>query len=296
MVDRALSTPCRRSYQAHQESDLMTGSYYCCPDCGADLTALPDAMCTCAGPFTEDQADPMHIRPYLHQLPQCQSATPVEPDAGWTSREGTPTASRPLAVHAHRDDHDDASTAPDVRHSTQRGKPRARSASFVRITTGFGVIALLALATLQAWPDGTSDTQSGAFPRDSSATEPTHHSPSTDSPTPGSASPSPSESRRDHAHQPKSHPSPARDSPGTGEAVDPAPILRPGDTGPEVVELQQRLKECEFLAQSSPEDSGFTPLVHEAVFRFQVARGIHGDPNGQYGAATRSKLEGETRS
>ncbi|MGH4031814.1 peptidoglycan-binding protein [Actinomycetota bacterium Odt1-20B] len=99
-----------------------------------------------------------------------------------------------------------------------------------------------------------------------------------------------------------STPGKAHDDPGDratgptrGTAGASGPVLRPGDSGPEVAELQRRLKQTGILARSSPTDGHFTPTVHEAVFRFQVAEGVRGDVDGEYGKNTRRALESRTR-
>ncbi|MFE0100683.1 peptidoglycan-binding protein [Streptomyces sp. NPDC059009] len=99
-----------------------------------------------------------------------------------------------------------------------------------------------------------------------------------------------------------STPGKAHDDPGgrstgptSGTAGASGPVLRPGDSGPEVAELQRRLKQTGILARSSPTDGHFTPAVHEAVFRFQVAEGVRGDVDGEYGTYTRRALESRTR-
>jgi peptidoglycan hydrolase-like protein with peptidoglycan-binding domain len=71
-----------------------------------------------------------------------------------------------------------------------------------------------------------------------------------------------------------------------------APVLRRGDTGPEVTELQLRLRQLNLYVD--PIDSTFTRPVEDAVRTYQLARGILSDPLGAYGPATRKTLESET--
>ncbi|WJV49062.1 peptidoglycan-binding domain-containing protein [Streptomyces flavofungini] len=71
-----------------------------------------------------------------------------------------------------------------------------------------------------------------------------------------------------------------------------APTLRSGDRGPEVAELQRRLRQLYLYV--GPLDGHYTPPVTDAVSRYQGARGIRTDPQGTYGPATRRSLESET--
>lgn len=83
------------------------------------------------------------------------------------------------------------------------------------------------------------------------------------------------------------------------ESVSAAPFgarsgtLRPGDSGPEVVELQQRL--AEVWLYSGPMDGQYSESVEDAVRSYQYDRHIKGDPKGVYGRRTRHALEGETQ-
>ncbi|GAB2827282.1 hypothetical protein GCM10027091_67410 [Streptomyces daliensis] len=72
------------------------------------------------------------------------------------------------------------------------------------------------------------------------------------------------------------------------------PTLRAGDSGPEVSELQRRLKQAGYLDAEAPEDGNYSTTVTEAVVRYQYARHITGDPDGEYGPYTRRELEAET--
>ncbi|MER5669191.1 peptidoglycan-binding domain-containing protein [Streptomyces mirabilis] len=83
-------------------------------------------------------------------------------------------------------------------------------------------------------------------------------------------------------------------APGQGSPGDqPAQTLRRGDQGPEVTELQLRLRQLSLYTGKA--DGTYSGQVEDAVRRYQWARGITGDKSGVYGAATRASLEGETR-
>ncbi|MFD5079486.1 peptidoglycan-binding protein [Streptomyces sp. NPDC058371] len=71
-----------------------------------------------------------------------------------------------------------------------------------------------------------------------------------------------------------------------------AQVLRPGDQGPEVTELQLRLTQLALYIGTA--DGTYDSQVEEAVRRYQVARGITTDEQGVYGPSTRTSLESET--
>ncbi|MFE9168152.1 peptidoglycan-binding protein [Streptomyces kebangsaanensis] len=164
-------------------------------------------------------------------------------------------------------------------------------------------------------PDASADssatpspTASGASSAPSaSASESASGSPSADE----SASPSPSSSASDTASQsPSASASQAGTVPGAAgsEQSEPAqptttlrapappdtgPALRPGDRGPEVTELQQRLRQLRFY--NGRPDGFYNGRVEKSVRSYQWARGITADEPGVYGPATRASLESETR-
>ncbi|WP_037955675.1 peptidoglycan-binding domain-containing protein [Streptomyces sulphureus] len=70
--------------------------------------------------------------------------------------------------------------------------------------------------------------------------------------------------------------------------------LSVGDTGPEVVDLQRRLKQVGKLDADAPEDGTYSTQVQEAVLRYQVENRIEGDRWGDYGPATKRSLESRT--
>lgn len=70
------------------------------------------------------------------------------------------------------------------------------------------------------------------------------------------------------------------------------PSLRPGDRGPEVGVLQNRLREVWLY--SGPSDQSYSERVENAVAIYQSYKAIQGDPVGVYGPNTRRALEAET--
>ncbi|WP_326677036.1 peptidoglycan-binding domain-containing protein [Streptomyces sp. NBC_01237] len=112
----------------------------------------------------------------------------------------------------------------------------------------------------------------------------------------GSAEPTRSASASASPATPAPSLSAATKTPGAPSAAPPAqltgPTLRPGDHGPEVAELQNRLKEV-WLYQG-PSNADYTDRVEEAVQVYQSYKAIRGDPAGVYGPNTRRALEAET--
>lgn len=80
----------------------------------------------------------------------------------------------------------------------------------------------------------------------------------------------------------------ARPSGSAGQA----PVLGRGDSGPEVTELQLRLRQVGLYGGES--DGMYDGQVETSVRSYQLTRLIGGDEPGVYGAATRASLEAET--
>ncbi|MEH0472328.1 peptidoglycan-binding protein [Streptomyces sp. B21-097] len=78
--------------------------------------------------------------------------------------------------------------------------------------------------------------------------------------------------------------------PGPTESA--PPVLRLGDTGPEVAELQTRLGGIGYYG--GPVDGVYGRQVESAVRSYQLTRAVLQDESGVYGAATRASLEAET--
>ncbi|MFE0332175.1 peptidoglycan-binding domain-containing protein [Streptomyces sp. NPDC003753] len=142
-------------------------------------------------------------------------------------------------------------------------------------------------------PAGTSApaaTVSAAAPPPSRKPSPsTSPSPS---PSPSSPSPTPSTSPTPSG-TPTTAPPTATASPGThAQPQRSASVLRPGDEGPEVRELQLRLRQLGLYL--GPANGTYDAQVESAVRNYQLSRGITQDEPGVYGAATRARLESET--
>ncbi|MFF1699815.1 peptidoglycan-binding protein [Streptomyces sp. NPDC058257] len=133
--------------------------------------------------------------------------------------------------------------------------------------------------------------------------------PTTVLPPPSAPASSPSDPPTSHEASPSQSPSgtasdkarPTRPpSRSTARATDSAKsdtpssdaVLKQGDKGPEVEELQQRLQQLYLYAGET--DGTYDAPVTDAVARFQFARGTQKDAKGVYGEETRAALEAET--
>ncbi|WP_078585303.1 peptidoglycan-binding domain-containing protein [Streptomyces anulatus] len=110
-------------------------------------------------------------------------------------------------------------------------------------------------------------------------------------PTPSataSASPTASASSTPDGGAPQA---PTPDAPSAEPA---GPSLRPGDRGPEVVELQNRLRNVGEWLYPGPSDGNYTDQLAYSVAIYQSYKAIQGDATGTYGPNTRRALEAET--
>ncbi|MFD8324929.1 peptidoglycan-binding domain-containing protein [Streptomyces lydicus] len=198
---------------------------------------------------------------------------------------------------------------------------RRRGIPAVLVAAGTAVAATAVMIGTDVLSGGRQDR---AAPPDGGALSPTATAPSSDEPAPtasGSTSPhaTPSSPAPDATHfgAPKATvklhrtaeprpPAPTRaagtviDSPtGPGPSTAPAPaptgpiVLREGSSGPEVAELQERLRQLALYAD--PADGRYDADVRAAVSHYQQSYGVQGDPDGVYGTRTRASLEARTQ-
>ncbi|MGW4045432.1 peptidoglycan-binding protein [Streptomyces sp. NPDC004721] len=158
-------------------------------------------------------------------------------------------------------------------------------------------------------PDAWVETPTGSAP---TAAAPSYASstPTTasESPSPGAnaspsasasesatAEPSPSGSQEGDVTGTGSEPAGPTQTPTTMRAsapAAPAPVLRRGDQGSEVTELQLRL--AQLFLYPGKADGVFGRRLEKSVRAYQWSRGIDADELGVYGPATRARLESET--
>jgi murein L,D-transpeptidase YcbB/YkuD len=85
-------------------------------------------------------------------------------------------------------------------------------------------------------------------------------------------------------------------APTSSGAPDPdgSGTLRQGDSGPQVTDLQERLRRIPNVYDDGPTDGTYGTTLTAAVARFQLWYGIRGDEDGVYGDDTRRDLESRT--
>ncbi|MET7598340.1 peptidoglycan-binding protein [Streptomyces sp. NPDC005481] len=143
-------------------------------------------------------------------------------------------------------------------------------------------------------PRAEASPSRSASPSPSASGSPTGSAGADASPSASPSSPSATPSR---SKKPTGTPTTAR---ATGSVRPPsdepdehrATILRRGDRGAEVAELQLRLRQLALYYGDI--NGNFNEQVEDAVRRYQWARGIGADEPGVYGTATRTRLESET--
>ncbi|PNG16680.1 peptidoglycan-binding protein, partial [Streptomyces cahuitamycinicus] len=114
------------------------------------------------------------------------------------------------------------------------------------------------------------------------------------SPSGPSASASPSQSPSPSPSQPSASATGPGQAPPDNSRQNKGPaVLRLGDSGPEVTELQLRLRQLYLYDDDT--DGSFDDRLAEAVRTYQWSRGIQADDLGVYDRETRAKLESETQ-
>ncbi|WP_338059063.1 peptidoglycan-binding protein [Streptomyces humi] len=210
--------------------------------------------------------------------------------------------------------YDDVSDAPGPPAPEER--PRRRSRRALLLSVAGAVVAVLAVAGFvsglfahltptrdgagpesvrESVPDVTPGSPSAAAPTSPTASA-TSASPSVSASPSASAEPSATPSGASPSPTPSRSATPTRSAPvtGTSASAQPStpPVLRPGDSGAEVTELQLRLKQVGLY--SGDASGEYDSRTESGVRTYQVTRGVLTDESGVYGAATRAKLESET--
>ncbi|MBR8641442.1 peptidoglycan-binding protein [Streptomyces tuirus] len=155
-------------------------------------------------------------------------------------------------------------------------------------------------------PDAPSSSAASTPPAETAPVTPS--APAAPPPSPSdsgspSASPSPSASSASPSPSQPASPS-APSASATATAPEHAPpdngrqnagptTLRLGDRGPEVAELQLRLRQLYLYDEDA--DGDFDSRLEDAVRTYQWSRGIQSDDLGVYDRETRARLESETK-
>ncbi|MFI6942999.1 peptidoglycan-binding protein [Streptomyces sp. NPDC050418] len=199
----------------------------------------------------------------------------------------------------------DISPDPASRQAHRARRRAGRSRRTALLATAGAVLAVVAVAALtglfsgepeggKALPDSGPSRSAVA----STSAEPTSAGPSESaSPSPSaSRSGSPSASRTTSAPPKKTVSPPPSPKTSTASTKPEAPsdglVLRVGDSGSRVRDLQYRLAEVRLYR--GPGHGKFDEETRQAVVQFQIWYGVQGDQQGEYGPATRDRLERET--
>ncbi|MGW7818056.1 peptidoglycan-binding domain-containing protein [Streptomyces puniciscabiei] len=300
-----------------------------CPECGAprDPDLSPSCDCTeraaealretrTAEAAAAEDFDPLRIRPYVKvetaetTLPL--RAAPERPEGarGSALTCGSAAGARPATTAPQPKD-----DPPHPNDDSPRPNRRSpfRTLLLSAAAAGTAVAAGTALAGGLFSYRTPSRDQAAQEVRERvpavTAPDPTAPAPASSSAPPRVPRPAPSApvSRPSPSATPSASPTPAA-SAGTSRPASPtaatttfaaprttpgvAPVLRRGDRGPQVTELQERLRQLNLYGDRI--DGVFTRPVEDAVRTYQLARGIQGDTLGVYGHATRRSLEAET--
>ncbi|MGW0913947.1 peptidoglycan-binding protein [Streptomyces sp. NPDC002784] len=295
-----------------------------CPECGAARGADRTPSCTCTQRASEalrdareaqaaaaEDFDPLRIRPYVEL-----DGTEADPGATMPLRTPlAPSPAEPNAMDIGLFEAPPESPAP-AQQGTGRPRGRRRTVALLGAAAAMvGVVAAAGMASgLFSYESPTRDTSlpeavraSVPDPTASEAAEPTAKSASP-SPSSTSASPSatrsasPSPSATSASATPSTSPSPtptptpakASEAAPRETAPDPAPpVLRRGDKGAEVTELQLRLQQ--LWLYNDDINGNFNHQLENALKNYQWSRGVGRESLGVYTVETRASLESETQ-
>ncbi|MFF0592055.1 peptidoglycan-binding domain-containing protein [Streptomyces antibioticus] len=232
-----------------------------------------------------------------------------------TDRDGSRDGA--YGAGAYRDDDEDASTPRGRRR--RRALLLATTGAVVTVVTAAGFASGLFSYEKPARDSAAPEEVRAAVPEVSDTEAASVSSSASGSPSPSASSASPSASASESASPSASasasaspsasasaEPSPTvstaeetasagpddgTDGDGGGQPIA-APVLRRGDSGPEVTELQLRLRQLRLYNQDA--NGVFDQRLENAVRNYQWYRNIKTDGYGVYGATTRQSLESET--
>lgn len=297
-----------------------------CPECGTPRATDGTPACSCGRRASDahresrtveaaaaEDFDPVRIRPFVKVGDETEAVEDAE-RVHEGEDDGVPTAvtesatGAPSLPGAHPPTATDPSPSPDP--DRQRRRRRAMlatgaGAAAALLVTG-GIVGGLFTYETPSRNGSVSDDVREDLPEAAAGNDSTSVSPSPTAPTrrpseTPSASPSatPSESpatptgSADPTGPPSSGGSTATAAPApTGSEEESSPVLRYGDSGPEVTELQLRLRQTGLY--NGDVDGEYDRAVENAVRGYQLTRVLLDDESGVYGLTTRAALESET--
>ncbi|MGW3443078.1 peptidoglycan-binding domain-containing protein [Streptomyces sp. NPDC001076] len=299
-----------------------TGGHQC-PECGTPKGPDGSPSCDCnqraadalRDARTAEQAaaedfDPLRIRPYI-DIERTEAGT----GAGGAETEPVRAVGEPtIPLPAVAGPEPEPGPVSDVEPPGSPEEPRRRSRRTLLLSVAGAVAAILAAAGfVSGLFSQLTPERDGAAPQDVRESvpdvTPSTASPSAAAPVTSSHSPMPASASASASPSPSATASSATPSPAASRSATPTrsapassasatarpsapPILRPGDSGAQVTELQLRLKQVGLY--SGDADGHYDSRTESAVRTYQLTRGILTDESGVYGTATRAALESET--
>ncbi|MFG2549590.1 peptidoglycan-binding protein [Streptomyces sp. NPDC048581] len=292
-----------------------------CPECGMPRASDGTPDCSCgqlasdtrresrmAEAAAAEDFDPVRIRPFV------DLGGDAAADADEVAREPRELTKSDDALPMPADTEEAPSDRAPLRDADAREGPRRRRRTLL-LTGGATLVVLLTGAFLGGLftydspsrdgaasdeirapvPDGSSEDGTSPEGQSSGTSSASPSRSSTPSPgtTPADSSPTPT----DASATPTAAPSgagatPSVTAPEPTDAEGGPPVLRFGDQGPEVVELQLRLRQIGSYGGAA--DGDYDREVESAVRTYQLTRVVLADESGVYGTATRASLESET--
>ncbi|WP_369166828.1 peptidoglycan-binding protein [Streptomyces sp. R28] len=299
-----------------------------CPECGTPRATDGTPACSCgrlasdarretrtAEAAAAEDFDPVRIRPFVElgggsgEDGDPDDRDPDDPPT--ISSTATPAADPGLceASQLCEDERQpaDAQTPAGTRRGRRTLVITGAGAALAVLLTGAFVSGLFTYDSPSrdgSPPDGVrAPLPDGSTPQDNSPGEQSNGTSSAAASASPTVSPStPPTDGSDDPNHPSTTPTGAPPGPGTTASASPttapsapqdaAPVLRLGDQGPEVTELQLRLRQIGHYGGDI--DGDYDREVESAVRTYQLTRVILGDESGVYGTATRKSLEAET--
>ncbi|MEW2624560.1 peptidoglycan-binding domain-containing protein [Streptomyces sp. NPDC048106] len=292
-----------------------------CPECGTPRDAAGAPSCDCAARTAEalhrtrtaqaaaaEDFDPLRIRPYVDVGPvegagEDEGEEPRHVEATLPMRAVAGPAASGVRLF------DEPPREPEPPGTGEPGRRRrfGRTALIAAAGVGVAVVAAAGLALFsyqtpsrddaapevrESVPDVPAPDPSAPSPHDTTGPS---GSTARQAPPPPAATPT-----RSPSSSPTPTPTPSRTPSGTPSPTASAPdapasaavVLRRGDSGPQVAELEYRLRQLNLYGGDV--NGVYTHPVENAVSTYQLARGLQGDPLGVYGPKTRASLESET--
>ncbi|MDT7842088.1 peptidoglycan-binding protein [Streptomyces justiciae] len=295
-----------------------------CPECGTARAADGTPACDCtrrasdahravrtAEAAAAEDFDPVRIRPFVEvgddgpPAAEHAESDPAHELTGTVGELSPPQVPAPASTN-EPDRAPDRDPADSARRRRRTLTAAGLGAAGVVVLTGCLVGGLfwydsperdgsLSGGVRAGLPDERPSATGSLSPSTSQAASPTQPSPSATvsagaSSSAGPATPTGSTTPTETASG--AAPSATGGGPTPSSSGGQAPVLRPGDKGPEVTELQLRLNQVGFY--SGEADGTYDSQVESAVRGYQVTRVVLDDESGVYGPKTRAALESET--